>query len=115
LNTVDENTEIGGIVEGMEMVRKQFMSATERFGLKAVESRQKAFDPNFHEAVAQVESDEHGAGQIVEEMRKGYMLGQRLLRAAMVIVSKGKPTPEDATDDTVDDNDDSTNNGGEDG
>ena len=114
LNTVDENTEIGGIVDGMEMVRKQFMSATERFGLKAVESQEKAFDPNFHEAVAQVESDAHGAGKIVEEMRKGYMLGDRLLRAAMVIVSKGKPTPEDATDDTVDNNGDSTSNGGED-
>ncbi len=111
LNTVDEKTEKSGIVEGMEMVRKQFISSTERFGLKAVESREKAFDPNYHEAVAQVESNEHEAGQIVEEMRKGYLLGERLLRAAMVIVSKGKPVPEDGT---VDENDGSKNSGGDD-
>jgi molecular chaperone GrpE len=115
LNTVDDKTEIKGIVEGMSMVRKQFISATERFGLKAVESQDKAFDPNFHEAVAQVESDEHEAGQIVEEMRKGYLLGDRLLRAAMVIVSKGKPVPEDETVEAAEEINVTIDDGGEDG
>jgi molecular chaperone GrpE len=112
LNTVDDKTEIKGIVEGMSMVRKQFISATERFGLKAVESQDKAFDPNFHEAVAQLESEEHEAGQIVEEMRKGYLLGDRLLRAAMVIVSKGKPVAEEEAGDGEDENDVPIDDGG---
>ena len=116
LNTLDKNTEIKGIVEGMSMVRKQFLSATERFGLKAIESQDKAFDPNFHEAVAQIESDEHEAGQIVEEMRKGYLLGDRLLRAAMVIVSKGKPVPAEEPEEAVDEANITINeDGGEDG
>jgi molecular chaperone GrpE len=81
------------IIEGVEMIKKQFLSATERFGLKAVESRDKGFDPNFHEAVAHVASPDHPAGQIVDEMRKGYLLGDKLLRAAMVVVSKGNAAP----------------------
>ena len=80
------------IFEGVQMIRKQFLSAAERFGLKEVESRGKSFDPNFHEAVAHVASPDCPAGQIVDEMRKGYMLGEKLLRAAMVVVSKGSPS-----------------------
>ena len=83
----------GSIIEGVQMIKKQFLTATERFGLREVESKGCAFDPNFHEAVAHIASAEHPAGQIVDEMRKGYMLGDKLLRAAMVVVSKGEDTP----------------------
>lgn len=93
LSSADPTGSAAPIIEGIEMVRKQFFSATERFGLKSVECVGKAFDPNFHEAVAQVPSASHPAGKIVEEMRKGYVLGERLLRAAMVVVSAGEPKP----------------------
>lgn len=85
----------GGIIEGIKMIRKQFFSSTERFKLQAVESVGLAFDPNVHEAVAQVPSDEHPAGCVVEEMRKGYLLDGKLLRASMVIVSRGPAAPEE--------------------
>lgn len=91
LSSADPEGSASAIVEGVEMVRKQFFSATERFRLKVVESVGKAFDPNFHEAVAQVPSPENEVGQIIEELRKGYVLGERLLRAAMVVVSSGAP------------------------
>jgi molecular chaperone GrpE len=77
------------IIEGLKMIKKQFLNVTERFGLQEIESVNLAFDPNFHEAVAQVASDEFPAGQVVEEMRRGYMIEDRLLRPSMVIVSKG--------------------------
>ena len=80
-----------GIVEGLQMIKRQFLTAGERFGVKPVESRGAAFDPNIHEAVSQIYSPDHPAGQIVEEMRKGYLLGEKLLRAAMVVVSRGAP------------------------
>ena len=80
-----------GILEGLQMIKRQFLTAGERFGVKPVESRGAAFDPNVHEAVSQIYSPEHPAGQIVEEMRKGYLLGEKLLRAAMVVVSRGAP------------------------
>ncbi|MCP4599513.1 MAG: nucleotide exchange factor GrpE [Proteobacteria bacterium] len=90
-----------GIIEGIEMVRKQFLNATDHFQLKPIESVGHGFDPNFHEAVAQLESDKHPAGQIMDEMRKGYLLGERLLRAAMVVVSKGSSEPSKPEDDTT--------------
>ncbi len=91
LRSADVEGAEGGIIEGVQMVHRQFLSITERFGLKPIESVNEVFDPNFHEAVAQISSEEHEAGQIVQEMRKGYLLGDRLLRAAMVVVSKGPP------------------------
>ncbi len=101
LKSADPQGAADAIIEGMRMVRQQFMASTERFQLKPIESVGHGFDPNFHEAVAQVTSEEYDAGQIVEEMRKGYMLGDRLLRAAMVVVSRGAPeqAPKDATPD----------------
>jgi molecular chaperone GrpE len=91
LSSLDEGT-AKGIVEGLEMIKRQFLSAVDRFGVKQVESIGKAFDPNVHEAVSQIYSDAYAAGQIVEEMRKGYLIGEKLLRAAMVAVSRG-PLP----------------------
>ncbi|MCP4675524.1 MAG: nucleotide exchange factor GrpE [Deltaproteobacteria bacterium] len=89
LKSSDSEGVEGGIIEGVEMVHRQFLSATERFRLKPIKCVGEIFDPNFHEAVAQISSEEHEAGEIIEEMRKGYLLGERLLRAAMVVVSKG--------------------------
>ncbi len=93
ISSVDPSGSADAIVEGVVMVRKQFLNATERHGLKPIETKGTAFDPNFHEAVAQVNSNEVDMGQVVEEVRKGYLLGERLLRAAMVVVSKGALAP----------------------
>ena len=89
LKAAESNGSAEQILQGVEITHKQFLTATERFGLKPIESVGRAFDPNFHEAVAHIHSGDHPAGTIIEEMRKGYLLGDRLLRAAMVIVSKG--------------------------
>ncbi len=92
LSSADPQGSAQPILEGVEMVRRQFLSATERFGLRPIDSVGQAFDPNVHEAVSQIPSQGHPAGQIIQEMRRGYLLGERLLRAAMVIVSRG-PAP----------------------
>ena len=88
------------IIEGLKMIKKQFLNVTERFGLQEIESVNLAFDPNFHEAVAQVESNECPAGQVVEEMRRGYMIEDKLLRPAMVVVSKGAQESGETSADT---------------
>jgi hypothetical protein len=93
IDTVKQSHDVDGIVEGVGMVKHQFLNATERFDLKSIQSVGHSFDPNFHEAVAQVDSEEMEVGQVLSEMRGGYMLGDRLLRAAMVVVSRGKPSP----------------------
>jgi molecular chaperone GrpE len=85
------------VLEGFEGVLKQLQGVLERAGIAPVEARHKPFDPTVHECVAQVHSEEHAENVIIEETRKGYMLGQYLLRAAQVIVSCGPadaaPTP----------------------
>lgn len=89
-----EGASITAVLEGVTMVRRLFLTAVERFGVTPVETIGKSFDPNVHEAVAQVSSDEHEIGRIVHELRKGYVMGDKLLRAAMVAVSKGSASGE---------------------
>jgi molecular chaperone GrpE len=82
--------ESGAVVEGLRLVLKQLTAALEKFGVRAFESAGKAFDPQLHEAVQQLETDEHPAGTVVSEFQKGYLMGERLLRPAMVLVAKPK-------------------------
>ncbi|MBN1883292.1 MAG: nucleotide exchange factor GrpE [Deltaproteobacteria bacterium] len=76
------------MIEGVGMVHKQFIDALEKFGVTRVEAMEKPFDPNYHEAMMQVETDEHPPNTVVMEMAKGYLLHDRLIRPAIVGVSK---------------------------
>lgn len=78
----------GSVVDGVRLVLRQFASALEKFDVKTVESVGKPFDPTMHEAISQIESAEHPAGTVISEMQRGYSLGPRLLRPAMVAVSR---------------------------
>jgi molecular chaperone GrpE len=78
----------GGLVEGLTMTLKGFLDTLTRFGCTQVEATGKPFDPNFHEAVSQEESADHEPNTVLKELQKGYMLKERLLRPAMVLVSK---------------------------
>jgi molecular chaperone GrpE len=103
LDSANEESQVGPVLEGVEMVRKQFLAAMSRFDLEPIDTAVgKVFDPSFHEAVSQIPSDEHDLGVILEEMRRGYLLGERLLRAAMVVVSSGKPAAEETGDEGPD-------------
>lgn len=90
LGHVSEEKEGGvkAIVEGVELVRKSLLNALHKFGLSEIEAAGKQFDPNLHEAVSCLKSDEHKDGYIVDVHRKGYKLADRVIRAAQVIVSK---------------------------
>ncbi len=76
------------IVEGMKMIQKQLNDVLGKHGFKRVESLNQPFDPNFHQAVGQEESDKNEADIVIKEMQPGYVLGDRVIRPAMVIVSK---------------------------
>ena len=76
------------IVEGVQMTLKEIYKVLERFNLKSLESEGKPFDPNFHQAVLQQETSEHPENTVLKEMQKGYILHDRLIRPAMVVVSK---------------------------
>ena len=78
------------MLRGLDLVYKQFLDTLGRFGLKAIEAKGQTFDPNFHQAISTVPSDDVAENTVVEEFRRGYTLSGKLLRAAMVSVSAGK-------------------------
>jgi molecular chaperone GrpE len=81
------------IAEGVRMVLKQFTDAIGKLGIKRVAGTGQPFDPLVHEAIQQVETVEHQAGTIVAEVQPGYIFGDRLLRAAMVVVARPPAKP----------------------
>ena len=87
----------GGLLEGLNMTLKGLLDTLTRFGCTPVEAAGKPFDPNFHEAVSQEESADHEPNTVLRELQKGYMLKERLLRPAMVLVSKRTSQQDTAT------------------
>jgi len=75
------------MLRGLDLIYKQFQDTLSRFGLKAIEARGQVFDPNMHQAVSTIPTDEVAENTVVDELRKGYTLNGRLLRPAMVTVS----------------------------
>lgn len=82
------------MLEGVNMTLKEILKVFEQFGVKPFESVGKTFDPSLHQAVMQEETETHPENSVVKELQKGYMMHDRLLRPAMVVVSKTKTTPE---------------------
>lgn len=84
-----ETTEAtASLVEGITMVYRQLQDALKSQGVEPIESIGKPFDPNLHHAVMQIEDEEIESNTVVEEMQKGYMLKDRVIRPAMVKVNK---------------------------
>jgi len=81
----------GGLLQGVEMTLGQFQRVLEKFGVTPLRSVGEPFDPARHEALGQVESAEHPPNTVVQELQRGYLLNDRLLRPAMVMVAKAPP------------------------
>ena len=93
-----ESDQSESISEGMEIILKQFLKSLERFGVKGFVSIGETFNPNRHEAMIQVESAEHEANTIIAESQKGYFLHGRLLRPALVSVTRAPQAEADEED-----------------
>jgi molecular chaperone GrpE len=91
IQSAHRSTDVKAMVDGLSMVQRQFVEALGREGITKVPTVGQAFDPSVHEAIQQVETDEHPAGTVIAEVQAGYMQGERLLRAAMVVVARPKP------------------------
>ncbi|MEO2206788.1 nucleotide exchange factor GrpE [Paenibacillus pabuli] len=85
--TVPEGTESESFSKGIQMIFRQLETVLNNEGLTAMETVGQPFNPEFHQAIMQVESDEYEEGTVVEEVQKGYMLKDKVLRPAMVKVS----------------------------
>jgi molecular chaperone GrpE len=86
---IEHAQQAGGspIVEGVQLVLRQFLSAFERLDVTAIEAAGQPFDPNLHEAISQAESDQP-PGTVVQVLQRGYRSAERLLRPALVVVAK---------------------------
>jgi molecular chaperone GrpE len=80
------------IIEGVQLVLRQFLTAFERLDVTPIEAGGQPFDPNLHEAISQQESDSP-PGTVVQVLQRGYKSGDRLLRPALVVVAKAKSAP----------------------
>jgi molecular chaperone GrpE len=81
------------ILEGVQLVLRQFTAAFERLEVTPVDAMGQPFDPNLHEAISQQESDQP-PGTVVQVLQRGYRAGERLLRPALVVVAKAKAAAE---------------------
>ena len=83
----DEDEKMKNVCVGLEMIRKQFLETLKGHGLEKIDSLEKPFDPNFHEAMSKEQSDKHEEMTVIKEHQSGYTLNGRVLRASKVIVS----------------------------
>ncbi|UCD80673.1 MAG: nucleotide exchange factor GrpE [Desulfobacterales bacterium] len=91
MNSTDGQKTIDkGLLEGLEMTHKEILKVFEKFNVTPISAQGQTFDPTFHEAVMQEETDDVPENTVVNELQKGYLIHDRLLRPAMVVVAKSK-------------------------
>ena len=82
------NKDLDKFLENITIIEKDLTSIFEKNRIKKIETKNKKFDPNFHQAMSEVEDNEAKPGTVLQEIQAGYMLGERLLRPALVGISK---------------------------
>jgi len=86
--SLKNNKDLNKIIDGIEIVKKDLVSIFKKNGIEAIECINKKFDPNFHQAMLEVENNAKEPGTVVQEIQKGYMMKDRLLRPSLVGVAK---------------------------
>jgi molecular chaperone GrpE len=89
-NEAKETGDTHSAVEGVRLTLNMFYSAMEKFGVKQVNPLNEPFNPEYQQAIAMEESDHAGPGMVLKVLQKGYILNDRLIRPAFVVVSKAK-------------------------
>ena len=85
-----DNKDLDRFLENINIIEKDLISIFEKNRIKKIDTKDKKFDPNFHQAMSEIEDDKAEPGSIIQEIQAGYMLGDRLLRPALVSVAKKK-------------------------
>ena len=86
--SLKNNKDLNKIIDGIEIVKKDLISIFKKNGIEAIECMDKKFDPNFHQAMLELENSTKEGGTVVQEIQKGYMMKERLLRPSLVGVTK---------------------------
>ncbi len=88
-NKKDDCEHLKNLLTGVELTNNELMKVFDKFGIKKMDILNTKFDPNFHQVIQEVEDKEKPAGTVVAELQTGYMINDRILREAMVVVTKG--------------------------
>ncbi len=89
-STNDHKTIDRDLLQGLDMTHKELLKIFEKFNVRPIDANGQPFDPAFHEAVMQEETDDFDRNTVINELQRGYMIHDRLLRPAMVVVAKPK-------------------------
>ena len=90
IQSAQRSADVKAMADGLAMVQRQFVEALAREGITRVPTVGQSFDPAMHEAIQQVETSEHAPGTVLAEVQAGYAQGERLVRAALVVVAKAR-------------------------
>ena len=93
--SLKENNDLDKFLSNIQIIEKDLISIFKKNKIEKIDTKNKKFDPNFHQAMTEMEDDKVEPGTIVQEMLPGYMFGNRLLRASLVAVSKKKAQNEE--------------------
>ena len=97
--TLKANKDLDKFLENITIIEKDLLSIFERNKIKKIDTEKKKFDPNLHQAMSEIEDDSKDPGTILQVIQAGYMLGDRLLRPALVSVSKKKTSKDEENKD----------------
>ena len=97
-----DNKDLDKFLENITIIEKDLVSIFEKNRIKKIEVNNKKFDPNFHQAMSEIEDEKKDPGSILHEIQAGYMLGDRLLRPALVSVAKKKSSKDEENKDKKD-------------
>lgn len=97
IESAKDGSDASGLMEGVELTHKDIIKLFETFSVKQVEAQGQPFDPTFHQAVTQEETDKVPENTVTTVLQKGYLLHDRLIRPAMVVVSKKVTTETENT------------------
>jgi molecular chaperone GrpE len=92
---------VASFIEGVELTDKELLKALEKNGIRKIEPLGEKFDPNLHQAMYEVPDPSVPSGSVVQVIQPGFVIGERILRPAMVAVAKGGPKPAPATNDNA--------------
>ena len=98
------NKDFDKFLENINIIEKDLVSIFEKNRIKKIDTNNKKFDPNFHQAMSEIEDDKTDPGTILHEIQSGYMLGDRLLRPSLVGISKKKTTKDQENSDNKKEN-----------
>ena len=93
--SLKNNKDLNKIIDGIEIVKKDLVSIFKKNGIETIECINKKFDPNFHQAMLELEDNTKETGTVVQEIQKGYMMKNRLLRPSLVGVTKKREEKEE--------------------